>query len=185
MKKYLAAATCAIVVACAPAFAQAAATATSADPAVVEATRQMMASMKMRDVMLASMQQMARQVPAQLKAGLSTTIANNPRMSEQQKAEAQKKLDEALPAITAQMQALLSDPSLVDDMMAEIVPLYAETYTLDEIHQLSAFYASPVGQKMLAKMPTLMTRSMEIGNRVMMPRIQKMMQQTAQTLAGK
>jgi hypothetical protein len=70
-------------------------------------------------------------------------------------------------------------------MLAEMVPLYADTYTLDEIRQLSAFYASPLGQKMLANMPKLMSRSMEISNRVMMPRMQKMMAQSAQSIVGK
>jgi hypothetical protein len=83
------------------------------------------------------------------------------------------------------MHALFSDPTLVDDMIAEMVPLYAETYTLDEIRQLTAFYASPLGQKMQANMPALMSRSMEISQRVMMPRIQKAMAQSHQAAAGK
>lgn len=184
MKKSLAAIASAIVVTCAPA-AFAATSTPSADPAVVAATRQMMASMKIRDVMLASMRQVDQQMPAQLKASLATSIDTAPDLSAAQKAEAHKKLDAALPTLVAQMHATFNDPSLIDDILAEMVPLYAETYTLDEIHQLSAFYASPLGQKMLANMPTLMTRSMEISNRVMMPRIQKMMAQSAQSIVGK
>jgi hypothetical protein len=106
-------------------------------------------------------------------------------MSAEKKAEMRKNLEKVLPTVTAQTHAMMTDPSLVDEILAEMVPLYAETYTLDEIHQLSAFYASPLGQKMLANMPTLMSRSMEISNRVMMPRIQKMMAQTAQSIGGK
>jgi hypothetical protein len=112
-------------------------------------------------------------------------IDNDATMNADKKAEAHKKLQEALPKLTAQTHSMLTDPSLVDDMLAEMVPLYADTYTLDEIRQLSAFYASPLGQKMLANMPKLMTRSMEISNRVMMPRMQKMMAQSAQSIVGK
>jgi hypothetical protein len=184
VKKSLAAIASAIVVLCAPA-AFAATPVPSADPAVVAATKQMMASMKMRDVMLASLKQMDQQMPAQLRASMTGMIDGAADATAEQKAAAHKKLDEALPTLVAQMHGLLSDASLIDEMLAEMVPLYAETYTLDEIRQLSAFYASPLGQKMLANMPTLMSRSMEISNRVMMPRIQKMMAQSAQTIVGK
>ena len=183
MKKTLAAIASAFVVTCAPA-AFAATPAPSADPAVVAATRQMMASMKMRDVMLASMRQVDAQMPAQLRASIGAGIDADTGMTAAQKADAHKKLDAALPALIEQMHATFADPTLIDDIMAEMVPLYAETYTLDEIRQLSAFYASPLGQKMLANMPTLMSRSMEISNRVMMPRIQKMMAQSAQAIVG-
>lgn len=184
MKKSLAAIASAVIVTCAPA-AFAATTASSADPAVVAATKQMMASMKLRDVMLASLKQADQQMPAQMAASLNAIIDNDATMSADKKAEAHKKLQEALPKLAAQTHTMLTDTSLVDEMLAEMVPLYAETYTLDEIRQLSAFYASPLGQKMLANMPKLMSRSMEISNRVMMPRIQKMMAQSAQTIVGK
>jgi hypothetical protein len=184
MKKQLAAVVSAFAFSCASAFAQAA-TIPSADPAVVAATKQMMASMKIRDVMLASMRQAEQQMPAQMKASMAAMIANDANMNAQQKAEAQKKIDEVVPKMAVKLQAVLSDPALIDEMLAEMVPLYAETYTLDEIRQLSAFYASPLGQKMLASMPQLMSRSMEISQRIMMPRIQKLMASSAQDLTGK
>ena len=184
MKKSLAAIASAIVVTCSPA-AFAATPVPSADPAVVAATKQMLASMKIRDVMTASLKQADQQMPAQMAASLNAAIDGDTTLSADKKAAAHKKLQEALPSLTAQTHALFTDPTLVDDMLAEMVPLYAETYTLDEIHQLSAFYASPLGQKMLANMPTLMSRSMEISQRVMMPRIQKMMAQSAQSIVGK
>jgi hypothetical protein len=184
VKKSLAAIASALVVTCSPA-AFAATPVSSADPAVVAATREMMASMKIRDVMLASMRQVDQQMPAQLKSSLTAAIDSAPNLSIEAKAGAHDKLDKALPALVAEMHATLSDPSMIDDVLAEMVPLYAEIYTLDEIHQLSAFYASPLGKKMLANMPKVMARSMEISNRVMMPRIQKLVAQSAQSIVGK
>jgi hypothetical protein len=184
VKKSLIAIASVIAVTCASATF-AATPAPSADPAVVAATKQMLASMKFRDVMLASLQQADQQMPSQLVASLNAMIDSDATLSAEKKAEAHKKLQEALPALTAQMHAIFTDATLVDDMLAEMVPLYAETYTLDEIRQLSAFYASPLGQKMLANMPALMSRSMEISNRVMMPRVQKMLAQSAQNIVGK
>jgi hypothetical protein len=184
VKKSLAAIASALAVTCA-CTAFAATPAPSADPAVVAATKQMLASMKMRDVMLASMRKMDEQMPALLKASVSAEIDNDPDLTAAQKLDAHKKLEAALPKIVAEMHATLTDPALVDNILTEIVPLYAEIYTLDEIRQLSAFYMSPLGQKMLNSMPTVMSRSMEIANRVLMPRVQNMVAQSAQSIVGK
>lgn len=185
MKKSLAAFASAIVLSCAPAFSHAAAPVASADPAVVAATRDMLAAMKVRDMMTKTMAQMAQQMPAQGRMAAAAAINGNPNLTPEQKAEQLKKADEEIQKSAASMQAVFSDPTLVDDMVAEMVPLYAETYTLDEIRQLTAFYASPLGQKMQAKMPELMNRSMQISQRVMMPRIQKAMAASQQAAGGK
>jgi hypothetical protein len=184
MKKPLAAVVSAIVLTCATGFSHAAAPVPSADPAVVKATKDMFVAMKVHDMMTSMMAQMAQQMPAQAHAAAAAAINGNPNLKPEQKAEQLKKADENIQASVGQMHAVFSDPTLVDDMIAEMVPLYAETYTLDEIRQLTAFYASPLGQKMQARTPELMSRSMEISRRVMMPRIQKAMAQSHQA-AGK
>jgi hypothetical protein len=184
MKKPLAAIASAIILSCASAFSHAAA-APSADPAVVAATRDMLDAMKAREMMNGVMASIQQQLPIQMRASMAAAINGNPRLTPEQKAEQLKKVDETTQASAAQVHAMFSDPTLVDDMLAEMVPLYAETYTLDEIRQLTAFYASPLGQKMQAKMPILMQRSMEISQRVMMPRIQKAMAHSQQAAAGK
>lgn len=185
MKKTFTAIASAIVLCSASAYSLAAAPVASADPAVVKATREMFAAMKVRDMMTKMMAQMAQQMPAQGRAAASAAINGNPNLTPEQKAEQLKKAEEEIQKSAAGIQEVFSDPTLVDDMIAEMVPLYAETYTLDEIRQLTAFYASPLGQKMQATMPGLMSRSMEISQRVMMPRIQKVMAQRQQAAAGK
>jgi hypothetical protein len=183
VKKSFAAIASALVVICSPA-AFAAVPMPSADPAVVAAAKEMMASMKMRDVLLASMREMDQQMSAQIAESLSEMIDDDTTLSAGKKAEMHKKLEKVLPTVAAQTHSMLTDPSLIDEILAESVPLYAEFFTLDEIRQLSAFYASPLGQKMLANTPTLMSRSLEIGNRIMTPRIQKMMAQIEQSITG-
>jgi hypothetical protein len=184
MKKPLAAFASAIVLCCAPVFSHAAAPLASADPAVVAATKDMLAALKVREMMTNMIAQMEQQMPAQGHAAAAASINANANLTPQQKADELKKADEAIRSSAAQMHTVFSDPTLVDDMVAEMVPMYAETYTLDEIRQLTAFYASPLGQKMQAKMPELMSRSMAISQRVIMPRIQKVMAQK-QAAAGK
>lgn len=185
MKTSIAAIASAFLVTCAPVFAQGAAPVASADPAVVAATRQMLAAMHAREMMINSMAQMEKAMPAQLRASATAAINGNPEMTPQQKAEQLAKLDTDVPAYAARAHAVFADPTLVDDMLAQMVPLYAETYTLDEIRQLTAFYTSPLGQKMQATMPALMARTMEINQRIVMPRFQKAMAQSGQDGAGK
>ena len=185
MRTPLVAIASAILFTCAPAFSQATAPASSADPAVASATRQMLEAMKVRESMRAMLATMEQQMPSQMRASAAAAIDANASLTAAQKAEQLKKLDEGVATATAQMHAVFADPTLVDEMIDETVTLYAETYTLDEIRQLTAFYMSPVGQKMQANMPKLMARSFAISQRVLMPRIQKVMAASGQAAAGK
>jgi hypothetical protein len=175
MKKYLVAFMAAVTLAI-PGFAQ---TSPELDPAVVTAVKEMMAAMKIRDVMVATMQQMQQTMPQAMHNSTAQMINGNPTMSAERKQQALAQSEKDAPKIQALVQALFSDPSLLDDILAEMVPLYASSYSVDEIHQLSTFYQSPVGQKMLATTPKLMGQMMEITNRVMIPRMQKLKDQAA------
>lgn len=184
MKTSLAAIASAILFTCAPAFSLAAPVA-SADPAVTAATRQMLEAMKIRNSVATMLKTMEQQMPAQMRAGAAAAINGNPSLTPQQKAEQLKKLDADIAASSAKLHTVFADPTLVDEMIEETVTLYAETYTLDEIRQLTAFYTSPVGQKMQANMPALMARSFAISQRVLGPRMQKVMAADRQAAAGK
>lgn len=64
------------------------------------------------------------------------------------------------------------DPSFWDDFMKEVkpddlvnlvIPVYDRNFTDAEIDGMLAFYSSPVGQKVLAKLPVVLQESMEAG----------------------
>jgi hypothetical protein len=111
-------------------------------------------------------------------------VENDTTITAEQKKAALAKIDTALPAIVTQAHALYADPSLVDDIVSETLPLYARTYTADELRQMTVLYRSPLGQKMLATMPQLMAECAEISNRVMMPRVQKTLVQLVTALSS-
>jgi uncharacterized protein len=180
MKKYLVTLAAIAAFAVAPAFAQN--NTQALDPATLAATKQMMSAMKIREVMQASMQQMELGMPAQLRQMLAATINSDSQLNAQERKQALAKVEKALPKLTAALHNTLSDPALLDEMIAEMVPLYARTYTSAELQQLAAFYQSPLGQKMLATMPKLMGESMQISNKVMAPRMQKLMAETRKSL---
>ncbi|MGN6570706.1 MAG: DUF2059 domain-containing protein [Pseudolabrys sp.] len=77
------------------------------------------------------------------------------------------KVDAAtLAELRSQFETSLSN--FTKEVMAESPAVYARHFTVDELHARLAFYKSPVGQKALKTMPTVMT---ELGQQ-MAPRMQ-------------
>ena len=56
----------------------------------------------------------------------------------------------------------------LDEMLADMVPVYQRHFTKSEIDALTAFYGSPAGQKFLHEMPAVTAETM----RAVYPRIQ-------------
>lgn len=67
----------------------------------------------------------------------------------------------------------------------EFIAIYLNVYTEEEVRELTKFYTSPIGQKMIDKMPALMQESMKVSQSMMqqaLPRIQALSQQMAAEL---
>lgn len=141
------------------------------DPAAATAVKELLAAMKYREMMQNTMQQMSEAMPKMMLQGASAAINGNAKLSADQKKSALAKAKAELPKAASAFTAMLNDPKLYDELIAESIPLYARHYTAAEIHEITAFYRTPVGAKMLATMPKLMQESMAISQRVMMPRI--------------
>ena len=182
MKKFLAAfATVIAMAGVAPAYAAAPAV----DPQVSAAVRSMFESMKYRELMRATFAQMEANLPQNMRAGATAAINNDPKLDAKAKQAKLAELEKAIPKVGAALHALFNDPALMEEMLDVMVPLYANTYSLEEVRQMNAFYQSPVGQKMLATTPKLMGEGMALSNQIMGPRINKLMQSLAQDGAGK
>jgi hypothetical protein len=50
----------------------------------------------------------------------------------------------------------------------DYVGLYTDAFTEPELHQLIQFYSTPLGRKVVEKMPVLMEQSMQLGQKKMM-----------------
>jgi hypothetical protein len=171
VKKIFAAVASAVLLVSASTFTSAAPLASS-DPAVVAATREMLATMKTREMLAVILAEMEAQTRRErVMAAAQAIVAGHP--TPEQQAEQLKRANAKLEARDADVHARLSDPLLLDELIEELVPLYAETYTLDEIRQMTAFYASPLGRKMQAGAPALMKRSTEITRWYVMTRMPK------------
>jgi hypothetical protein len=50
-----------------------------------------------------------------------------------------------------------------DELVDLVVPIYDKYYTRDEIHELTVFYQSPVGQKTIKVLPQLSSEAINAG----------------------
>ena len=171
MKKLIAA----VVLALAIPAATVSAAETGATEKSVAAARELMAVMNMRAIMQASIQQMSQHMPDMVRQ-MAEAGFNNKKLTAEQKRKAMADLDKALPDMVAVMNKTLTDPQLMEELEAETSAIYARNFSEDEMAQIIAFYRSPVGAKTLASMPKLMQESMMASQKVIMPRMAKMIE---------
>jgi hypothetical protein len=168
----------------APALAQnaapQAAAAGAVDPAAAAAVRELLKAMDYRNVVAASFKQMTASLPGAIKAGAEAGVRNDPKLSEAERTRKLAEMEQGLPKVIDAINRMYADPALVDEMLEAMVPIYARHYTVDEMRQMAAFYKTPVGQKSLRLMPQLMSEGMQVGQRIMMPRMNKLMQELNQ-----
>ncbi|MBA5690003.1 DUF2059 domain-containing protein [Rugamonas apoptosis] len=166
---------CALFSAAPVAFAQAA-----PDPVAMAAAQDLFASMNYRSVMVGLMQQISQGIGQSMRASAEAAIKNDARIPPAKKQQALDKMNAELPGVVKTMQATLNDPTLIDEMLAATVPIYARNFTADELVQMAAFYHTPVGTKMLALMPKLTAEGMQMGQQIVLRRIGPMMQKLTQ-----
>lgn len=51
----------------------------------------------------------------------------------------------------------------LEDLYNQLVVVYMESYTEEEVNKMLEFYHSPIGQKMVGEMPVIAEKSMKIG----------------------
>ena len=53
--------------------------------------------------------------------------------------------------------------SRVGEMTDQVAAVYGQTFTVDEMRQITAFYLTPAGQKLLEKMPAIFQQTAALG----------------------
>lgn len=145
--------------------------AAAVDPATVAAVHELLAAMKYREVMLASFIQMEQGMPAMMTEAVAAAVEKNPKLTPEQKKLAIDKAAKEIPPLAAAFGATFRDPKLMEELLAEIVPLYARHFTADELRQMAVFYQTPVGAKMLFLTPRISHEAMQISQKIVLPRI--------------
>lgn len=118
-----------------------------ATPRALQLTRRYFAAMKMENTMMATVVAVMPQMMARL-------ARNNPKMTEAEK--------------TAVVEAAAqSSQAMIARMMDKMAPIFAQSFTEQELQDLVNFYESPTGQALVAKTPAFAARMNPTLNQLM------------------
>jgi uncharacterized protein len=95
----------------------------------------------------------------QFKAILPAVLQNLKPAIVQGRPQIERDLDAIIPLLLEAMGAR------VNEIVDQITALYARTFTVNELREVTAFYRGPTGQKFLEKLPLITQESMQIGQR--------------------
>jgi hypothetical protein len=100
----------------------------------------------------------------QMQSMMNSRVADRPMSSEQQ--EIYNKYQEEL-------LSLMQKEMGWDDMQEDLMVIYKQNFTDQEISDMLAFYKSPTGQSVLQKMPVVMQEGMQVGQQMAMKAMPK------------
>ena len=108
----------------------------------------------------------------QVEQQLDTSIA--------QSLDMQMKANPALATKRPAMEKFFKKHMSYASLKPDLVKMYADAFTEQELNQIRDFYLTPAGQKMVEKSPELMVKGMQIGAK----RVQDNMGELQQMLSG-
>ena len=100
--------------------------------------------------------------------------------------QAMKDQDKLPPDFEAHMNQIMDDmlnTMPFDEMLQAMVPVYQKHFTHGDLEQLTAFYATPVGQKILREMPAISAEAMQSMMPIMQKQVQVMQERIRQEVA--
>lgn len=172
-----------VATAAAPAAAPAASAAV--DQRTLASVKKMLDAMQVRATLVNSFSEMEKMMPQMIRAQAKATIDADTKMDATGKQQALAQVERMLPEVSAAMNRMFQDPALIDEMIAEMAPLYARHFTTAEIDELARFYATPLGRKMMSVMPQLTAESMMLSQQLVGPRATRVMQEVMQSAPKK
>jgi len=95
-------------------------------------------------------------------------------------ADAQARLDAILARSTAAVRQTLA----WDNLEPVYRDIYRRTFSAEDVDAIIAFYETPVGQRMLDRMPALMQHTMEAMQQLMVPMFEQMQRDIAAEVSG-
>jgi hypothetical protein len=186
MKYLIAAAMC---LACVSSFAQDGAMVDAAAPKISQASfdaaNELLQAMRFREALTTAMQSTAQAWVEQTRHPMRQGIQNDARLNAKEKQEALAKFEASLARLEKEAELTYADAEVIDDIMAGLVTIYARKFSVDELHQLSMFYHTPIGRKLAASNPQVTAELANVTNLVLLPRVNRFAAKVAQELGAK
>jgi len=82
---------------------------------------------------------------------------------------------DAIVKMKTEMMTFLEEVMAWDTLEDEMIQIYADAFTVDELNTITAFYETPAGQKVVSTMPELTMKGMMLGQKRVqdnMPKLQ-------------
>lgn len=83
---------------------------------------------------------------------------------------------EGIKVMKKEMFSFFLEVMTYEKMEPEVVKIYAEAFTAEEMRELIKFYETPVGKKTIQLLPQLTTKAMVIGQNMVQERSQELQQ---------
>ncbi len=172
---------CSSSIVCMQGHAQAPATVPATiTPAQKAAVKELLEAMNFKKMM----SQMAGVMAQNMPQIMDQTVANlDVSMSIEQKAEARKLAGKTSESAMKSILDIYNDPQVIQGMEDIMARAYGSNFAVDEIKAITAFYASPAGNKMLSIQPQIMQQSMPEIMALISPRMNVLMSKMAKDIA--
>jgi uncharacterized protein len=126
-----------------PSTAPAVPTVSSLSPDVMVAARELVTTMKMSDQLKTLVPMLAKNMKASMLVGRSPEFVRD--------------FEAIMPAVMAAFE------QRYDELTDVLAGVYAANFTVDELHDMTTFYRSSTGQKVLQLLPVVAQQSMQVG----------------------
>lgn len=151
------------------------------DPATAKAVKELLVQMKFREQMANGLQRAYASLPQVMLKAQTDRINNNPKLTDDQKKAELAIVSNDIPKTVMNAQRMISDPKLADEVMDEVVPLYARQFTLAELNEIIAFYKTPTAAKMQKLLPQITQEANQATQALLKARFAKLVEQSNQT----
>ncbi len=149
-------------------------------PEMRAAVKELLETTKTRDGLAQTLQQMSQSVRPQMGQMMAQRIEMNGSLTPEQKQAVRQSMEQPFEGAVADGQKLVTDPKVVDDTIDRMTSLYAQRFSVDEVKQLAAFYKSPLGQKSISAVPSIVHDAMQGAMTVLVPKLNALADSTVQ-----
>ena len=155
--------------------------ATPVTPDARAAIKELLELSHVRDSLKKTFAAIGQNLPQQMAQAMNRSIEDNASLSTEQKQQVRERMNKSFEGAVKEAMAIVQDPKVVDETMERLYPIYAKSFTPAEIRQITTFYKTPVGGKVITTMPQVFNESLQAGFGLVQPRMNALMDKTLKT----
>jgi len=140
-------------------------------PEMRAAIKDLFDAMNTRDGLTKAFGQFAQSLPQRIYEAVIQQLETNQALTPEQKQGIVQNIRPSFENAVKESQGIVTDPKMVQETMDKMVPIYARSFSLQEIKELTAFYRSAVGSKAQTVLPQANAEAFAQENQTFAPRV--------------